>query len=86
MKCNFADAFLHGYLDGELSAFRTVEFERHMLHCADCGAELVAQDFLRGRLQVAQLYHFAALFHPQREFSFAWPKPFIPISRNRKDR
>jgi anti-sigma factor RsiW len=57
MKCNFADAFLHGYLDGELSAFRTVEFERHMLHCADCGAELVAQDFLRGRLQVAQLYH-----------------------------
>jgi anti-sigma factor RsiW len=56
MKCNFADAFLHGYLDGELSAFRTVEFERHMLHCADCGAELVAQDFIRGRLQVAQLY------------------------------
>src|ERR1700730_7072264 len=56
MKCNFADALLHSYLDGQLSAFRTVEFERHMLHCADCGAELVAQDFLRGRLQVAQLY------------------------------
>jgi anti-sigma factor RsiW len=56
MKCDFADAFLHSYLDGELSAFRTVEFERHMLHCANCGAELVAQDFLRVRLQVAQLY------------------------------
>jgi anti-sigma factor RsiW len=56
MKCDFADAFLHSYLDGELNAFRAVEFERHMLHCADCGAELVAQDFLRGRLQVAQLY------------------------------
>ena len=60
MKCDFADAFLHGYLDGELSAFRTVEFERHMLHCGDCGAELVAQDFLRGRLQVAQLYEPAS--------------------------
>jgi len=59
MKCDFTDAFLHSYLDGELSAFRTVEFERHMLHCADCGAELVAQDFLRGRLQVAQLYEAA---------------------------
>jgi anti-sigma factor RsiW len=59
MKCNFAEAFLHSYLDGELSARRTVEFERHMLHCADCGAELVAQDFLRGRLQVAQLYELA---------------------------
>jgi anti-sigma factor RsiW len=56
MKCDFADAFLHRYLDGELNAFRTVEFERHVLHCAACGAELVAQDFLRSRLQVAQLY------------------------------
>jgi anti-sigma factor RsiW len=56
MKCDFVDAFLHSYLDGELSAFRTVEFERHMLHCADCGSELVAQDFLKSRLQVAQLY------------------------------
>jgi len=56
MKCDFADAFLHSYLDGELSAFRTVEFERHMLHCADCGSELVAQDFLKSRLQFAQLY------------------------------
>jgi anti-sigma factor RsiW len=56
MKCDFADAFLHSYLDGELSAFRIVEFERHLLHCANCGAELVALDFLRGRLQLAQLY------------------------------
>jgi len=56
MKCDFTDAFLHSYLDGELSAFRVVEFERHMLHCADCGAELVAQDFLKCRLRVAQLY------------------------------
>jgi anti-sigma factor RsiW len=59
MKCNFTDAFLHSYIDGELSAFRVAEFERHMLHCADCGAELVAQDFLTGRLQVAQLYEAA---------------------------
>jgi len=59
MKCDFTNALLHSYLDGELSAFRAVEFERHMLRCADCGAELVAQDFLRGRLQVAQLYEAA---------------------------
>ncbi len=57
MKCDFADAFLHSYLDGELSAFRTAEFERHMLHCADCGSELVAQDFLKSRLQFAQFYY-----------------------------
>jgi anti-sigma factor RsiW len=59
MKCDFADYFLHSYFDGELSDFRAVEFERHILHCADCGAELVAQDFLRGRLRVAQLYETA---------------------------
>jgi anti-sigma factor RsiW len=62
MKCDFTDAFLHSYLDGELSAFRTVEFERHMLHCADCGSELVAQDFLKSRLQFAQLYEHAPAF------------------------
>jgi anti-sigma factor RsiW len=59
MKCNFTDNFIHSYFDDELTAFRTVEFEQHVLHCADCGAELVAQDFLRGRLQVAQLYEVA---------------------------
>jgi anti-sigma factor RsiW len=59
MKCNFTDNFIHSYFDGELTAFRTVEFERHVLQCADCGAELVAQDFLRGRLQVARLYEAA---------------------------
>jgi anti-sigma factor RsiW len=59
MKCDFTDAFLHSYLDGELSTFRAVEFERHLLHCADCSAELMVQDFLRGRLQVAQLYEAA---------------------------
>jgi hypothetical protein len=36
-----------------------VEFERHILHSTDCGAELVAQDFLRGRVPVAQLYQTA---------------------------
>jgi anti-sigma factor RsiW len=56
MKCDLAEAFLHSYLDGELSAFRTREFERHILHCVDCGSELVALDFLRARLQLAQLY------------------------------
>ncbi|HET8923144.1 MAG TPA: zf-HC2 domain-containing protein [Candidatus Acidoferrum sp.] len=59
MRCDFADSLLHAYFDGELNAFRTTEFERHLRLCADCGAELVTQDILSGRLQAAQLYESA---------------------------
>lgn len=59
MRCDFADSLLHSYFDSELSAFRTVEMQRHIQHCADCGAELVALDVLSGKLQLAQLYETA---------------------------
>ena len=60
MRCDFADSLLHGYFDGELNAFRAAEFERHLQRCADCGAELVTQDILSGRLKAAQLYESAS--------------------------
>jgi anti-sigma factor RsiW len=59
VRCDFADSLLHSYFDGELNAFRTTEFERHLQRCADCGAELVTLDILSGRLQAAQLYECA---------------------------
>lgn len=56
MRCEFADSFLQGYFDGELSRRRAAEFERHLRHCADCTTELVDLDLLHDSLQLAQLY------------------------------
>src|SRR6202000_361911 len=46
---------LHGYLDGELDAARAAEFERHLLSCQQCVAELEAQENLRSTMQNAGL-------------------------------
>jgi mycothiol system anti-sigma-R factor len=50
---------LHGYLDGELDAVRSAEFERHLEDCQECVAELEAQESLRSSLKRAQLYEQA---------------------------
>jgi mycothiol system anti-sigma-R factor len=46
---------LHGYLDGELDAARSAEFERHLESCAECLAALEAQESLRSLLQRSHL-------------------------------
>src|SRR5215470_17658839 len=46
---------LHGYLDGELDAARAAEFERHLLSCPQCVAELEAQENMRSTIQRAGL-------------------------------
>lgn len=56
MKCELSDSLLHRYFDGELSASQAAEFERHLVDCADCGAELVDLDLIRDRLHLAPLY------------------------------
>ena len=55
MRCDLGEFLLHSYFDGELSVGPAAEFERHALHCADCTEELVDLDFLRARLQLAEL-------------------------------
>jgi anti-sigma factor RsiW len=56
VRCDFTDSLLQGYFDGELTDRRAAEFELHLQHCAHCAAELVDLDWLRGRLQLTQLY------------------------------
>jgi anti-sigma factor RsiW len=55
VSCDVGNFLLHSYFDRELSGGAAAEFERHVLHCVDCAEELVALDFLRDRLQLAQL-------------------------------
>lgn len=56
MACSQTQTLLHGYLDGELDAVRSAEFERHLEICSQCAAQLAAQENLRTSLKSAQLY------------------------------
>jgi mycothiol system anti-sigma-R factor len=55
VSCDMTHSVLHGYLDGELDAARAAEFERHLLSCPQCVAELEAQETLRSTIQRAGL-------------------------------
>lgn len=55
MTCDLTHSVLHGYLDGELDAARAAEYERHLLSCPQCVAELEAQEAMRSTIQNAGL-------------------------------
>ena len=59
MSCELTHSVLHGYLDGELDAARSLEFERHLETCRECIAALESQEALRASLQRAGLYERA---------------------------
>jgi anti-sigma factor RsiW len=58
--CEFSLITVHGYLDGELDAVRSADFERHLENCAECQATLQKVESLRGRLQQSNLYEYAS--------------------------
>jgi mycothiol system anti-sigma-R factor len=59
VNCDFNRTVLHGYLDGELDATRSEEFERHLEGCRECAAALGAEESLRSSLQRSGLYENA---------------------------
>lgn len=59
MGCNFTSTALHGYLDGELDATRSAEFERHLENCRECEKALQTEESLRSELQRSGLYEQA---------------------------
>ena len=46
MGCDYARTALHGYLDGELDASRSAEFERHLEDYRDCAKSLEVEESL----------------------------------------
>lgn len=59
MACELSQSVLHGYLDGELDAARSSEFERHLESCPECVSALQAHESLRGALQRSALREIA---------------------------
>jgi anti-sigma factor RsiW len=47
MECEDVRGLVHGYLDGELDLAKSLEVERHMRECEECGRELREQTALR---------------------------------------
>lgn len=60
MSCELPQTTVHGYLDGELDAVRSAEFERHLESCAECQVCLEHMESLRSRLQESKLYEYAS--------------------------
>ena len=56
MTCEENHTILHAYLDGELDAPRSAEFEKHLEGCAVCVRALESQESLRSKIQQAKLH------------------------------
>lgn len=56
MSCELAQARLHAYLDGELDAVSSADFNQHLQACAICSAALGDEEQLRRALQQSRLF------------------------------
>jgi anti-sigma factor (TIGR02949 family) len=56
LSCELAQTRLHAYLDGELDAAGSADFNQHLRTCAICAAALGEEEKLRQALQQSRLY------------------------------
>lgn len=59
MRCELSKLHVHAYVDGELDAAGTANFEQHLKTCPDCTSTVGAAESLRSSLQQADLYERA---------------------------
>ena len=67
MNCELSHTTVHGYLDGELDAVRSAEFERHIESCAECQLVLERMESLRAQAALTR-FGIADEVGPQRIF------------------
>jgi anti-sigma factor (TIGR02949 family) len=56
LSCDLAQTHLHAYLDGELDAAGSANFNQHLRSCPVCAAALGEEEILRRGLQQSRLY------------------------------
>ena len=56
MSCELAQTRLHAYLDGELDAAGSADFDQHLRNCPVCAGALEEEGALRQGLQQARLF------------------------------
>src|SRR5271156_6757531 len=55
MTCHEAEPLLHAYLDGELDLSASLNVEKHLQSCGECGAEYRKFELLRAEIADANL-------------------------------
>lgn len=61
MPCEFSKLHVHAYIDGELDAAGSANFEQHLKTCPDCASTVDSAESLRSSLRQAELYERAPL-------------------------
>jgi anti-sigma factor RsiW len=56
LSCDLAQTRLHAYLDGELDAVGSADFNQHLRNCPVCAGALEKEEALRQGLQQSRLY------------------------------
>lgn len=81
MSCEFTHTALHGYLDGELDASRSAEFEHHLENCRECAKTLQTEESLHSAIQHSTLYEEAPVSLRKKihaELDRATAAPVVP--------
>ena len=80
MRCEMSKLHVHAYIDGELDAAGTANFEQHLTTCPDCASTVASAESLRSSLQQADLYERAPLGLRYKILS-SQPSPALPVKR-----
>lgn len=80
MRCELSKLHVHAYIDGELDAAGTANFEQHLKTCPDCASTVSSADSLRSSFQQAELYERAPLGLRNKILS-SLPSPAPPLKR-----
>ncbi|HEV2688094.1 MAG TPA: zf-HC2 domain-containing protein, partial [Bryobacteraceae bacterium] len=57
MSCDDARALLDAYVDGELDLVRSLEMEKHMEACKDCGRAMENRQTMSTAMRSGSLYY-----------------------------
>lgn len=80
MRCELSKLHVHAYIDGELDAAGTANFEQHLKTCPDCSSTVSSAGSLRSSFQQAELYERAPLGLRNKILS-GLPSPAPPRKR-----
>ena len=80
MRCELSKLHVHAYIDGELDAAGTANFEQHLTTCPDCASTVATAGSLRASLRQDDLYERAPLGLRNKILS-SLPSPALPVKR-----
>jgi anti-sigma factor RsiW len=81
MDCHNAQSFMHAYLDGELDASATLEYETHLRSCPACAQRIAEQKALQTAMKADAFYYKAPDHLRDRLRASLGRQPAVRIAR-----